>query len=172
MSLIGQVVKMDVDKDDKASGAFLRARVAVEIDKPLRRGVLLRMNKSKEPRWFHIQYEKLPYYCFGCGITGHSEVERPNPVVRDEQGKLPYDAQLRAPEEKKKCWPSFAGAAAESLGSGSSSASKASKAYSRSGHGRSGDGVESSRFSSEGGADADDQEEVQSPLKQLNKFSE
>lgn len=40
MSLIGHVVKMDVDKDGKASGAFLRGRVAIEIDKPLRRGVL------------------------------------------------------------------------------------------------------------------------------------
>lgn len=38
MGLIGQVVTMDVDADGKASGAFLRARVAVEIDKPIRRG--------------------------------------------------------------------------------------------------------------------------------------
>ena len=53
MSLVGQVVKMDVDADGEASGAFLRARVAMEIDKPLRRGVLLRMSKSEEPRWFH-----------------------------------------------------------------------------------------------------------------------
>lgn len=49
MSLTGRVVKMDVDADGKASGAFLRARVAVEIDKPVRRGVLLRMNKSEDP---------------------------------------------------------------------------------------------------------------------------
>lgn len=41
MSLIGNVLKMDVDRDGKASGAFLRARVEIEIDKPLRRGVLL-----------------------------------------------------------------------------------------------------------------------------------
>jgi hypothetical protein len=92
MSLIGQVVKMDVDKDDKSSGAFLRAQVAIESDKPLRRGVLPRKSKSEEPRWFHIQYEKLPFYCFGCGIMGHSEVECLHPVERDEQGKLPYDA--------------------------------------------------------------------------------
>jgi hypothetical protein len=36
MGLIGNVVKMDVDGDGKASGAYLRARVAIEIDKPLR----------------------------------------------------------------------------------------------------------------------------------------
>lgn len=38
MNLIGQVVKMDVDTDGKASGAFLHGRVAIEIDKPLRVG--------------------------------------------------------------------------------------------------------------------------------------
>jgi len=53
MGLIGNVLKMDVDSDGKASGAFLRARVAIEVEKPIRRGVLLRMNKHEEPRWFH-----------------------------------------------------------------------------------------------------------------------
>lgn len=146
MSLIGQVVKLDVDADGKASGAFLRGRVAIEIDKPLRRGVLLRMSKSEEPRWFQAQYEKLPYYCFCCGVIGHSEVECPQPVMRDDLGnKLPYDVQLRAPEGKRQRWQSFAGGAAESFGSGSSSASKPPREqFSRSGGSRSSAGDESS----------------------------
>lgn len=36
MGLVGAVKKMDVDRDEKASGAFLRARVAIEIAKPLK----------------------------------------------------------------------------------------------------------------------------------------
>lgn len=82
MSLIGQVVRMDVDADGKASGAFLRARVTIEIDKPLRRGVLLQMSRGEEPKWFDAQYEKLPFYCFACGVIGHSELECPNPMKR------------------------------------------------------------------------------------------
>jgi hypothetical protein len=121
MNLIGQVVKMDVDSDGKASGAFLRARVAIELDKPIRRGVTLRMSRNEDPRWFQAQYEKLPYYCFACGVMGHSEVECLHPVERDEQGRLPYNVQLRAPDEKKRQIQTFAGAAAESYGSGSSS---------------------------------------------------
>lgn len=91
MGLIGHVTKMDADADGKANGAFLRARAAVEVDKPIRRGVLLRMSKNEEPRWFHAQYEKLPYICFACGKMGHSELECPTLVERDEKGKLLYD---------------------------------------------------------------------------------
>jgi hypothetical protein len=36
MNLFSQVIMMDVDADGKASGAYLRAWVAIEIDKPLR----------------------------------------------------------------------------------------------------------------------------------------
>lgn len=35
LGLIGNVVKMDVDNDGKASRAFLRGRVAMEINKPI-----------------------------------------------------------------------------------------------------------------------------------------
>lgn len=68
MGLIGVVKKMDVDKDGKASGPFLRARVDIEVAKPVRRGVLLKTNKDTPPKWFDIHYEKLPYYCSSCGI--------------------------------------------------------------------------------------------------------
>lgn len=52
MNLIGQVVNMDVDIDGKVIGAFLHAQAAIEIGKPVRRGVLLRMSKIEEPCWF------------------------------------------------------------------------------------------------------------------------
>jgi hypothetical protein len=165
MSLIGRVLKMDVDSDGKASGAFLRARVAIEIDKPVRRGVLLRMSKSEEPKWFQAQYEKLPYYCFACGVIGHSELECQHPVARDEQGKLPYDVQLRAPEDRRRRLQSFAGAAAESFGSGSTSNSKPPRTqFSKSGETKSSCSADGTRHAPEPAGEPEDQE-VQSPLK-------
>lgn len=38
VGLVGKMEKMDTDVDGKASGPYLRARVSVEIEKPLRRG--------------------------------------------------------------------------------------------------------------------------------------
>lgn len=49
MSLLGKVELMDADKDDKASGAFLHARVSIDLRKPIRPGVLLQMSKTEEP---------------------------------------------------------------------------------------------------------------------------
>lgn len=55
---------------------------------------------------------------------GHSEFECQNPVPRNEEGKLPYDVQLRAPEERRRRIEAFAEAAAAFFGSGSSSGTR------------------------------------------------
>lgn len=87
------------------------------------------------------------------------------PVPREEQGKLPYDIQLRAPKERKRRVQSFAGAVAESLGSGSTSTFRSQKTqYSKSSEARSsmGDGSYHSKIYM---GDSEDHE-VMSPLKQ------
>jgi hypothetical protein len=122
--LIGKVVKVDVGPDGKASGPFLRAKVAVDLQKPLRRGVMLKTNKDSTPDWFEIQYEKLPFYCYSCGFLGHMDLECPTPAMRNSLGKLPYDVRLRAPEEKKKKPLSFGAATAEAFGKSSGSSKR------------------------------------------------
>jgi hypothetical protein len=127
MGLIGNMKKMDVDSDGKASGPFLRARVAIEIAKPVRRGVLLKTRKDSAPKWFDIEYEKLPFYFSSCGIMGHSHLECDKPLIRNAEGKLPYDVKLRVSEPRKKKLQSFSEAAAETFGSASSSTSRQSR---------------------------------------------
>lgn len=127
MELVGEVVKMDVDDNGKASGPYLRARIRVEISKPLRRGIMLKPSMTGKAEWFDIQYEKLPFYYFSCGIMGHTEVECDSPTTRNALGKLPYDVKLRAPEERRRRIQSFAQAAEESYGSGSSTNTRHSR---------------------------------------------
>jgi Flp pilus assembly pilin Flp len=127
MGLIGVVKKMDVDKDGKASGPFLRARVSIEVAKPIRRGVLLKTKRDSAAEWFDIQYEKLPYYCSSCGVMGHSHLECGIPLVRNADGKLPYEGKLRVPDPRRKKLQSFSEAAYEAFGSVSASAPTGSR---------------------------------------------
>jgi hypothetical protein len=113
MGLIGDVKKMDVDKDGKASGEYLRGRVSIELAKPLRTRVLLKTTKNEPPDWFDIEYEKLPFFCLSCGVMGHSHLECDKPLVRNSEGKLPYDVKLRVFEPKRKKVQSFSEAAAD-----------------------------------------------------------
>lgn len=87
------------------------------------------MKRDGDPEWFDAQYEKLPFFCFSCGILGHGGIECEKPAMRNDQGKLPYerDIPLRAPEDRRKKMQSFVDAATESYGSGSSSSARSAR---------------------------------------------
>ncbi|CAN6304644.1 unnamed protein product [Urochloa humidicola] len=155
MGLIGTVVKMDVDGGGKASGPFLRARVAIDATKPLRRGIFLRTKKDEEPVWYNILYEKLLFYCYSCGIMGHTDLECANLVPRNEEGKLPYEKMLRAPDDRRRKLQNFAQADVEAYGSSSSGQSRSST--NRPGDQRS--------FTPRANAAKEREEEISSPLK-------
>lgn len=52
--LIGDVEKIVVDEHGKLGGPYLRARVAIDPTKPLRRGILLKFNKRGVDGWFRL----------------------------------------------------------------------------------------------------------------------
>lgn len=99
IGVLGKVEKMDVDSEEKASGAYLRAHTTIELNKPIKRGVLLKMKKTEEHYWIDTQYDKFPFVCLSCVFTGHSEVECGLPATRNAHGKLPYDLPLQALDE-------------------------------------------------------------------------
>lgn len=108
MGLIGEVKRMDVDKDVKTSGPYLRARVSIEVSKPVHRGVMLKAKEEAVLEWFDIQYEKIPYFCSSCGVMGHSHLECDKPLIRNNDGKLSYEVkQLRVQDPKRKNCKAF-----------------------------------------------------------------
>ena len=83
-------------------GGYLRARVTIDVDKPLRRWIMIDSARRKTVDPYDIQYEQIPYFCFSCGRLGHSELCCPTPGTRDAKGDLPFESSLRAPEEYRK----------------------------------------------------------------------
>ncbi|KAM0873138.1 hypothetical protein ACQ4PT_038273 [Festuca glaucescens] len=100
---IGEVGQMDVDEQGRAWGEYLRFRASVNITQPLMRFVSVFSQKRQQLEQFSVMYERLPTFCFSCGLLGHSSTACPTPAERDADGLLPYHGpHLCVPDERKK----------------------------------------------------------------------
>ncbi|KAK9664848.1 hypothetical protein RND81_14G073400 [Saponaria officinalis] len=71
----------------------VRIRILHDIRKPLRRSVEICMARTRIVS-FDVKYERLPTYCYGCGILGHGEKDCDEGPY--EESELGYGEQLRA----------------------------------------------------------------------------
>ncbi|TXG48431.1 hypothetical protein EZV62_027725 [Acer yangbiense] len=97
-SIIGEVREVDVGPSSDCLGKFMRVRVAVEVDKPLRRFLRVDVLGDGEETVMPIQYERLPSFCFLCGLVGHLVHECTSygeDGLREGSGMV-YGAWLRA----------------------------------------------------------------------------
>ncbi|XP_042950180.1 uncharacterized protein LOC122282289 [Carya illinoinensis] len=67
---VGEVLDVDVDEQDVGWGPYLHIKILIDITKPLMRGVMGSFNGTRV--WLQFQYERLPSFCFNCGIIKHS----------------------------------------------------------------------------------------------------
>ncbi|TXG53482.1 hypothetical protein EZV62_022651 [Acer yangbiense] len=70
--IIGEVREVDSGPTGDCLGKFVRVRVAVDITKPLRRFLHVDVLGDEEETVMPIQYERLPSFCFRCGLLGHT----------------------------------------------------------------------------------------------------
>ncbi|KAL5865350.1 hypothetical protein ACOSQ3_002864 [Xanthoceras sorbifolium] len=96
---IGQVKEIDVGASGDCLGKFLRIRVAIDILKPLKRVLRVKLEGMMEEKTLLLKYERLLEYCFCCGLLGHrfrecpGEEEGLEPRATDEFG---FGSWLRA----------------------------------------------------------------------------
>ena len=71
---IGVSILVDAPKSGLAWGPFLRIWVDIDITKPLMRGIIIQI-EGAEKCWVFFKYERLPTFCYRCGILGHQDRE-------------------------------------------------------------------------------------------------
>lgn len=71
---IGTPPLVDVPKSSLAWGPFLCIQVDIDILKPLMRGKIVHIEDVEEG-WVFFKYERLPTFCYHCGILGHQDHE-------------------------------------------------------------------------------------------------
>ncbi|KAL5803418.1 hypothetical protein ACOSQ4_031723 [Xanthoceras sorbifolium] len=78
---VGTIVDFPIDSKD-LWGKFLRIKVSIDITKPLKRGIRMRLENFDTMITALIKYERLPDFCYGCGFIAHSFRECHNSEVR------------------------------------------------------------------------------------------
>ncbi|KAK6139565.1 hypothetical protein DH2020_026711 [Rehmannia glutinosa] len=93
---IGKYLGMDVDSDGYSFGRFLRIRVDLDITKPLKR--VLKTTFKNTEFVLPIKYERLPNFCYFCGIIGHSEKKCDSRILNPPESPYTpsYGAWIRA----------------------------------------------------------------------------
>ena len=91
---LGRLIEVDKRACQSNQAKFMHIRVDLPIDKPLRRGRHV-VSKDGEKFWIHFRYERLPTFCFLCGMLGHNDKHYQVPT--DQQGtQKQYGEWLRA----------------------------------------------------------------------------
>ncbi|TXG67077.1 hypothetical protein EZV62_008352 [Acer yangbiense] len=95
---IGTVVELPADSRE-CMGRFIRVKVRIDISKPLMRCVRLNVDDPGEIITAILLYEKLPEFCYACGIVGHGLRDCPDDNARTEAlegATTKYGSWLRA----------------------------------------------------------------------------
>ncbi|XP_019155276.1 PREDICTED: uncharacterized protein LOC109152160 [Ipomoea nil] len=71
-AFLGSYKKTNSTQMDGTWRAFIRIQVGIDITRPLRRRMKVKPPRS-EATWVDFKYERLPTFCFICGIIGHAD---------------------------------------------------------------------------------------------------
>lgn len=96
---VGTFVKVDAGNISGLWRQYVRIRVSLDIDKPLKRRMKIKRENGTFS-WINFKYERLSTFCFVCGRIGHSdrdcEIVYANPTKTIERA---YGVWLRAPNK-------------------------------------------------------------------------
>ncbi|TXG53668.1 hypothetical protein EZV62_018924 [Acer yangbiense] len=90
-------------------GKFIRVKVQLDILKPLKRWLRLKLDKSKNIVVVGLKYERLPDFCFACGRIGHvikecTDEEAKKGVLEGSITKFGPWLKASGPEKLKPCF--------------------------------------------------------------------
>ncbi|KAL2933038.1 hypothetical protein RDABS01_016157 [Bienertia sinuspersici] len=97
LSMLGEVV--EIEGDDLRLEKYRRARVVMDVMKPLRRVQRIR-NKEGKVVTVNYKYERPPFFCFRCGKMGHGERDCPTADDDNNGGDLVWGLWLKASPHK------------------------------------------------------------------------
>lgn len=98
---IGECISVETEDNEVCLGTYIRTRLKFEISQPLKMVVNLTLDPVNPSVGILLRYEKLPDYCYVCGIIGHQlkKCHIKDYVLASQSGKYLFGAWLRDEEE-------------------------------------------------------------------------
>ncbi|KAJ0983711.1 hypothetical protein J5N97_011966 [Dioscorea zingiberensis] len=69
VNYFGRLIKVDATTQEMDRAKFIHVCIELDLQKPLKKGVWVTTPKSKS--FVSILYERLPVFCYHCGVVGH-----------------------------------------------------------------------------------------------------
>lgn len=86
----GEVLEIDSSTIDGVAKS-IRMRIILDLSKPIKRGTKLQIGTAA-PCWIPATYERLPSFCYWCGLLGHTSKDCDKlHDMEDEQGQITED---------------------------------------------------------------------------------
>ena len=92
-----------VDTNGRGIGwrEFLRVQIQIDLTKLLARGRMLKFQRNT--KWIPFQYERLPKFCFNCGVIIHGRAGCPNRSMMKQQSQpAQFGLWMQAPSPPKR----------------------------------------------------------------------
>jgi hypothetical protein len=97
---VGVVEAVDTDARGMGWGESLRVKILIDLSKPLPRG--RKINVEGKANWVTFKYERLPRFCFHCGVIWHGKGGCPKRSSFRQQEMNQYGMWLRAPSPTRR----------------------------------------------------------------------
>lgn len=95
-NFIGCFIHADKSNFDGSWKSFLRIRVRLDVTKPLKRKMKIK-RQGGDCVWVDFKYERLPNFCFLCGLLGHTDRYcQLQFEMNTHEAEKPYGTWLRA----------------------------------------------------------------------------
>jgi hypothetical protein len=92
---LGSVEVVDTKANGMGWGEHLRVKICLDLTKPLQRG--RKLNIEGKSVWITFRYERLPKFCFQCGVICHGKIGCPKRNgLRNQESSPQYGPWLRA----------------------------------------------------------------------------
>ena len=105
---LGEVLEVDVADSGVQWGICLRVRVSLDVSRKLIRGKRI-LGEEGEDWWVRFKYERLPNFCYRCGLLEHDlkDCTQENGAdANGNRGELQYGAWMRGEPARKGVWES------------------------------------------------------------------